>query len=203
MKRIVLTVLCLCLLCGCKSSRSVISENGRFLVSAIGIDTENKDMKVTVEAIVVNSQDTEQSPKACVFEGSDTAFSKALENAVSKSAKPLDFSHCAVVVFGEKTEETAKNDVYKFCLENKQITVSVGFAKTENANKILKLKPISEIAVGYEMAVMLETAFTENKTAFNNRFFEIENARLKGEKAKTLPFFKIKDDMFYLKGDKN
>ncbi len=203
MKRIVLTVLCLCFLCGCKSSRSVISENGRFLVSAIGIDTENGKVLVSVEAITVNSQDSEQPPVATVFESTDTTFNSALETAVSKSAKPLDFSHCAMIVLGKNLKREVINDVYNFCLENKQITVSVGFAETEKANKLLKIKPTSDIAVGYEMAVMLETAFTENKTAFNNRFFEIENLRLKGQPQKPLPYFKTEEERFYLEGENN
>lgn len=203
MKKILAAVLCLVLLCGCKSTRNVISQNGKFLVSAIGIDMKKGNVLVSLEAVVVNSQDSEQSPEANIFEGDGGTFTLALNSATLKSAKPLDFSHCAMIILGENLEERVKNDIYKFCRKNEQITVSVGFAETKSANGLLKLKPVSDIAVGYEIASMLETVNSEQGTAFNNRFFEIEDLRLKGKKHKPLPFFKVEQDIFYIEGDEN
>ena len=201
MKRIIILSLCLCFLCGCRSTRSVIAENGRFLVSAIGFDQKGDNVLVSVEAIVVNSGDSEQPPTATVFEGKGKTSVLALENAVKKSIKPLDFSHCAMVVLGERLTDSTVNEIYKYCLENNEITVSVGFAKTSSANKLLKLKPTSDIAIGYELAVMLETQYTQNDIRFNNRFYELENARIKGEKEVVLPFFEINNEIFYLVGE--
>lgn len=203
MKKILASALMLFVLCGCKGTRSVISENGRFLVAAIGVDIENGRVLVSCEAVVVNSEDTEQPPKTVIYEGKDKNFPSAISKVSQKSSKTLDYSHCALIVFGESMTETIKDEVFDFCLDNSQITVSVGFAETKNANKLLKTEPVSDIAIGYEMAVMLETQYTENKRAFNNRFFEIENARLKGQSIKPLPKFTVKEKTFYLEGEDN
>lgn len=201
MKRIIIAVFLLCFLSGCKSTRSVIAENGRFLVSAVGFDRKEDSVLASVEAIVVNSGDSEQPPTATVFEGTGKTPVSALEDAVKKSIKPLDFGHCAMVVLSDNLTDTTINQIYKYCLDNNEITVSVGFAKTDSANKLLKLKPTSDIAIGYEMAVMLETQYTENDIRFNNRFYELENARIKGEKEADLPLFQVNNENFYLVGE--
>ena len=203
MKKVIASVLILFLLCGCKGKRSVIWENGRFLVATIGVDIKSGEVLVSCEAVVVNSEDTEQPPKTVVYEGKGKEFLSAMKRVSQKSPKPLDYSHCALILFGESLSENVKNEVFDYCLNNSEITVSVGFAQTKNANKLLKLEPVSDIAIGYEMAVMLETQYNQNKRAFNNRFFEIENARRKGQSIKLLPEFTVKDKTFYLEGEKN
>lgn len=203
MKRVIASVLILFLLCGCRGTRSVIWENGRFLVATIGVDIKNGEVLVSCESVVVNSEDKEQPPKTVVYEGKGKDFSSAIKKVSQKSPKPLDYSHCALIVFGESLTEKIKEDIFDFCLNNREITVSVGFAETKNANELLKTEPVSDIAIGYEMAVMLETQYNENKRAFNNRFFEIENVRRKGRSIKPLPKFIVIDKTFYLEGEKN
>lgn len=203
MKRLIASALILFLLCGCKGTRNVISENGRFLVATIGVDAKSGEILLSCEAVVVNAEDAEKPPETVVYEGKGKNFSSAMKKISQKSPKPLDYSHCALIVFGENLSETEKDEVFDYCLNNREITVSVGFAKTQNANKLLKTQPISDIAIGYEMAVMLETQYNQNKRAFNNRFFEIENARCKGQSIKPLPEFTVKDKTFYLEGEEN
>lgn len=200
LKRIFFAILLLFLLSGC---RSVTTENGSFLISAIGADMQGDNVLVSVEAVVVNSADSDSPPQNIVYKAEGKDFKSALKSIGFKTSKPLDFSHCAIIVLSDNLKENVKNDIYDFCRKEKEITVSVGFVETENANKLLSLKPWSEISVGYELAVMLETQYRENNITFNNRFFEIENARLKGDSGNIKPKFIIDKDSFYLEGGKN
>ena len=198
MKKIILTSLCLCLLCGCSNVRRIVSQNGRYLVSAIGIDKAESGVLVSLEAVVVNSQDSEQDIKPRVFEGRGENVETAFKEASLKTAKSFDLSHCAIIVLGQNISDKITEEVYDFCFKNSELTVSVGFVSSENANTLLNQKPISDITVGYEIATMLETQYSQNKIAFNNRFFEIANLMLKGAVQEKLPFFKISEQEYFL-----
>lgn len=198
MKRLILTLLCLSLLCGCSNIRRIVAQNGRYLVSAMGVDKAENGVLVSLEAVVINSQDSEQDIKPQVFEGEGENIEKAFKSALLKTAKPFDLSHCAIIILGQELDNKNREDIYNFCLNNLELTVSVGFVASENANALLKLKPVSDITVGYEIVTMLETQYSENKIAFNNRFFEIENLILKGEQQKSLPFFEVSGEQYFL-----
>ncbi len=198
MKRLISISFCLCLLCGCSNVRRIVSQNGRYLVSAMGVDKSESGVLVSLEAIVVNSQDSEQDIKPQVFEGQGKNVETAFKQASLKTAKPFDLSHCAIIVLGQGLDTKNKEEIYDFCFNDREITVSVGFISTESANKLLNQKPVSDIAVGYEIATMLETQYSENKISFKNRFFEIGNSALKGEEQKTLPFFVVSDKQYFL-----
>lgn len=198
MKRLILTAVCLCLLCGCSNARRIVSQNGRYLVSAIGVDKAENGVLISLEAIVINSQDSEQEIKPQVFEADGDNIESAFKAATEKTAKPFDLSHCAIIVLGQDLNSKNQKDIYDFCFRNLELTVSVGFVSAESANTLLKQKPISDITVGYEIVTMLETQYSENKIAFKNRFFEIGNAYLKGEKQKPLPFFAVSGEQYFL-----
>ncbi len=198
MKRLILTALCLCLLCGCSNARRIVSQNGRYLLSSMGVDKVENGVLVSLEAVVVNSQDSEQDIKSQVFEGEGENIETAFKQASLKTSKPFDLSHCAIIVLGQDLDTKNREDIYDFCFKNSELTVSVGFVSSENANTLLKQKPVSDIAVGYEIVTMLETQYGENGIAFNNRFFEIGNSVLKGEPQKPLPFFKISGEQYFL-----
>jgi hypothetical protein len=57
----------------------------------------------------------------------------------------------------------------KYCKENRHITHSVQFLKTDNPEKLLKTEPISSISVGYDLVSLIRT----QKTNFKNRLLEI------------------------------
>lgn len=182
--------LCLCisvivLLSGCNNWE--LNDNGKYIVSAIGIDKSQNDYVLSVEAVVVNSEDSERDIENLVFDGVSSTLEKAWVKAVEKSAKPLSLSHCAVVVLGQSIKSSDLEKIIEFCIKKEDLTVSVGFIRCFTAKEILSQKPFSSVAVGYDIASILETQYTQNKKSFNNRLYEIYGTK----NIDGLPLFKI------------
>jgi len=183
--KLCLSISVIVLLSSCNNSD--LNDNGKYIVSAIGIDKSQNDYVLSVEAVVVNSEDSERDIENLVFGGVSPTLEKAWVKAVEKSAKPLSLSHCAVVALGESIKSSDLEQIIEFCIKKEDLTVSVGFIRCFTAKEILSQKPFSSVAVGYDIASILETQYTQNKKSFNNRLYEIyETKNIDG-----LPLFKI------------
>lgn len=160
MKRIIFVVFVLLLLCGCNNGRS------EYLVSAMGFDYNEGEYEVCFEAIIVNSENTDQTLK--LFKGSGETLEKAIKKIEKQCTRPLLFSHCGVIVVGEKIPKLKFLEVCDYCYAEEEITLSAFFIKTESPETLLSIKPTSSACVGYDIMGLLK----QNKV-FENRFFEI------------------------------
>lgn len=186
MKRLFLIIPLLFLLCGCQKT------GPEYLISSIGFDNENGQLKACFEAIVINSETEGQQVK--VIEGVGKTVNEAIGQVERKSTQSLLFSHCAVLVVGDSVTQNQLDNIYDFCFENTDITLSAFFVKTQNAKKLLSSKPLSTIAVGYDILGLIEQYSKNKNIKIKNRYFEI----MALNKEVVLPKITLKEEGYYL-----
>ncbi len=163
MKKVFLSLLLVVFLCGCEK------RGPEYLVSSIGFDKQNDSYKVCFESVIINSEDTKQTVK--LLKGEGESFNSAMEQIEKKCTQPLMLSHCGVLAIGEGITQNELKDISKYCINSKEITLSTFLIKTKNAEKLLSVKPLSSLTVGFDIMGLLE----QNKT-YKNRLFELVNS---------------------------
>lgn len=165
MKKCVFAVFLLLLLCGCQKTKP------EYIISSIGFDSKNGNFETCFEAIVLNSEKDEQELK--ILSGSGKTVEQSISKIKRQCTQPLLLSHCAAVAVGESVSEKQLNQIYDYCYNQREITLSAVFVKTENAKKLLSRKPVSTVCVGYDVLGLLEQYSEFKKVNFKNRYFEI------------------------------
>lgn len=183
MKRLSLIIILLLFLCGCNKTQP------EYLVSSMGFDYSGGKYTACFEAVVVNSENTDQTVKLLKGEGSD--IKKAVAEIEKQCTQPLLMSHCGVIAVSENMPLKQFKKVCDFCYQKEEITLSAFFIKTANPQELLSIKPISSACVGYDIMGLIK-----QNTHFENRFFEVINS---GYKAK-LPKITQKDGGLYFEG---
>lgn len=186
MKRLLFIFPLLFLLCGCQKTKP------EYLISCIGFDNMNGQLNTCFEAIVINSETTDQEVK--LFEGMGETVEDGIEQIKRQCTQDFLLSHCAVLVVGEDVTENQLDNIYEFCFDEPDITLSAFFVKTKNAKEILSQKPISTISVGYDILGLIEQFSENKKTKISNRYFEI----MALEKKVALPQITLKEEGYYL-----
>ena len=163
MKKALLIFLLLLALCGCEK------RGPEYLISGIGFDKVNNSYKVCFESVIINSEDTKQTVK--LLKGEGETLKSAIKQIEKQRTQPFLLSHCGVLVIGDGITKNELNDIAEYCVKNKEITLSAFFIKTKNAEKLLSVKPLSSVAVGFDIMGLLE----QNKQ-YKNRLFELVNS---------------------------
>ena len=185
MKKLLLVLVLLLCLSGCKGSSENDSE---YLFTSLGFDIENNEYRVTAEAVVSNG-------KNLVLCGKDKSLKNAFSQISYKSTNKNSLAHCGAVILGESV---GQKDLQKICeyLLKEKITLSALVVKSENANKLLKEKKAQINAVGYDIMQLVEHGFKEKKTKINNRFYHIAASVLENEKI-AVPLITISESGYY------
>ncbi len=160
MKKIILLIFAIMLLCGCENDQS------EYLVSSMGFDYDGEMYEVCFEAIVVNSENTDQTLK--LFRGKGETAEEAVSQITKQCTRPLLLSHCGVIAVGEKIGKEQFLEVCDFCYKCEEITLSAFFINTKDAQELLSGKPLASACVGYDIMGLLK----QNKL-YKNRFFEV------------------------------
>ncbi len=176
MKKISLVIVFLLLLCGCEK------RGPEYLVSSMGFDKEGEMYKVCFEAVIVNSEDTKQAVK--LLKGRGKTLQGAVDEIDKQCTQPLLLSHCGVLVLGESINRKELNEITKYCVKGNEITLSAFLVLSENAEKLLSVKPVSSVTVGFDIMGLLE----QNKP-YKNRLFELVNSDYKSP----IPRLSVKD----------
>ncbi len=179
-------------LCGCFSGAANTSGSHKYLISAIGFDFEEQ-IKVTVEAVAVNSEDA-AGKKRILISGSGKTPDEAMKKAQKKATQPFDLSHCGSIILGDGIKGSKFDEICDYCYDTDEITFSVYMVATENAEKLLKPDPISSVAVGYDIMSILEREEESSGTDFKNSLYEVVAQKERENKAVTLPFLKVSQD---------
>lgn len=164
MKKILLIFTLLISLCGCRQT------GGEYIISSIGFDNKDGLLNTCFEAVVINSETTESQIK--LIEGKGKTVTDGIEKIKKQITQKLLLSHCGVLVMGENLTESQINEIYEFCFNERDITLSARVVKTENAKKLLQKKAISSISVGYDILGLIEQ-YSKKDKQIKNRYFEI------------------------------
>lgn len=185
MKKCVFAVFLLLLLCGCQKTKP------EYIISSIGFDSKDGKFNTCFEAIILNSEKDDQELK--LLSGSGKTVEQSISKIKRQCTQPLLLSHCAVLAVGESVSKKQLNQIYDYCYNQREITLSAVFVKTENAKKLLSRKPVSTVCVGYDVLGLLEQYSNFKNVNFKNRYFEIMALRTKV----TLPNIALTKEGYY------
>lgn len=164
MKKILLIFTLLISLCGCKQT------GAEYIISSMGFDNSDGLLNTCFEAIVINSETTESQIK--LLEGKGKTVTDGIKQIKKSATQKLLLSHCGVLVMGEDLTESQINEIYEFCFDERDITLSARVVTTKNAKQLLQTKPVSSIAVGYDILGLIEQ-YSKKDKQIKNRYFEI------------------------------
>ena len=203
MKRMLIfffVLLDLLLLNGCTLSKSFTPLAHEYLVSALGFDRLDNDIYVTIESVIVNSEDSEAEKKNELIIGSGDSLESAMMMAMGKVTQPMEFSHSAVAVIGKSVNDKYLGEICEYMYNEKDITLSIAVISTENANELLACDTVSSVAVGYDIMSMQQTYSRLSGIDFKNRFYELEAKRRDEVNTFSLPFFNVDNGEYYIEG---
>ncbi len=164
-KFFIMFIIMLCL-CGCEK------KGPEYLVSGMGFDKVEGIYNVCFETVIINSEDTKQSVR--LLKGKGTSLESAVEEILNQCTQPLLLSHCGVLVLGDTITVDELENIAKYYVKGEKITLSAFLVRTENAEKVMNIEPISSVSVGYDIMGLLE----QNKE-YKNRLFETVNSDYK------------------------
>ena len=193
MRKITLVLMTLSLmsvLCGCMATTT---QDHQYLIASMGFDKNYDRITATVEAVAINSEDN-AGKKRILLKGEGKTAQEAMEEAEKKATQPFDLSHCGVIVLGGNLTNKDFEKICDYCYDTAEITFSVYILSCENADTLLKAKPVSSVAAGYDlMSIIIKETEKLNKK-FRNSLYEVvaEKNRKKGKVE--LPFFVLEDE---------
>lgn len=200
LKAVVLCVILIFFLCGCSAKEAVAAEKAEYMVTAIGLDNEFSGLKFMVEAVIVNSDDLTNEKQSRLIEGSGDTVKEAYYSLTEKLTQPLMFSHTGVIVIGDGVKPYQLEELFDFCYEMDEINLAAMFLGCDNAKRLLSCKPLSSVAVGYDLMSAVQVTSEERGVVFKNLFYQSEAARNKPIKVLYLPYFTADGEDFKLEG---
>ncbi len=181
-------------LCGCSGENPLKGENPEYMVASLGFSEKNGKLTVFMEAIVINSEDTDAQKKLVVLEGNGDTVKQGAENAEKKAVQPVNLSHCGVIALEEGISKERFLEICEYCYNRDEINLSAFFISSDDVKKLLSEKPTASVAVGYDIMNRLESQKELSGREYKNRFYQIE-----AQKEKSNPHYDIlvlEDEVF-------
>ncbi len=176
MKRIILPLFCLVLLCGCAGYKEI---NNGYLITATAFEKSNDNVKITLNAVLPESQDI------LVLSSSGSSLQSAFENLKKQQTKAFYFEHCGVVVLNENIKAD-KKEILNFCKQKMDIPISAGVVYCNDITALFNAD-----CTGYDIMSLIKN--TEIDT--QNRIYKIEQQNTK------LPIIALKNGVMYFEGE--
>lgn len=203
MKKVLGLILCvsvLFFLCGCSAMEAISSDKQEYIVASLGFDKQEGNYAMFMEAIVVNTEDMNAGKQNTVLEGIGGSIEEAYSQIISKITQPLSLGHNAVTVIGKSVDAEMFKEILNYCSENKKLNIGSMLIFTESAEKLLASKPISSVAVGYDLMSMLEVWEEETGQSIDNRLYEVKSKTRKPFNVFSLPYIEVKGAEFSFDG---
>ncbi len=141
MKKLILLIIPLLLLSGC----SYKELNDLAVVSALGIDYENNEFKLTAQVMdIKNNGNDSTTSNTLIYESTGKTVAKAIRNFSVRYPKNVYLGHLEFIII-DKNAAFKINDIFDYIMRSPEVRSSsyVLFTKDETANKILK--PYNEV----------------------------------------------------------
>ena len=203
MKKVLGLILCVCVLfflCGCSAMEAISSDKQEYIVASLGFDKQESNYAMFMEAIVVNTEDMNAGKQNTVLEGIGGSIEEAYSQIISKITQPLSLGHNAVTVIGKSVDAEMFKEILNYCSENKELNIGSMLIFTQSAEKLLASKPISSVAVGYDLMSMLEVWEEETGQSIENRLYEVKSKTRKPFNVFSLPYIEVKGAEFSFDG---
>ncbi len=176
---------------GCQKLTQYREPEQQYLISAIGFDNEDNELKVSLEVIIFSVGKAESSIESKVFSGKGQTVKQALGNLSSEVAKKLLYGHCALIVLGESITDSQVDEIFQFCSSGKDIPISASLVSTTDAMALLSCKSISTPVTGYDITGVLKQKSEDWGIGLTDRLYEVETKRLDQNSYYALPYFSV------------
>ena len=203
MKKVLGLILCvsvLFFLCGCSAMEAISSDKQEYIVASLGFDKQEGNYAMFMEAIVVNTEDMNADKQNIILEGTGESIEEAYSQIISKITQPLSLGHNAVTVIGKSVDAEMFKEILNYCSENKELNIGSMLIFTQSAEKLLASKPISSVAVGYDLMSMLEVWEEKTGQSIENRLYEVKSKTRKPFNVFSLPYIEVKGAEFSFDG---
>lgn len=174
MKKIVIILLIILCLCGCSGEKPLTGETPEYMISSLGFSEKDGMITVFMEAIVINSEDTDAQKKLVLLEGSGNTVKQGAENAEKKAVQPVNLSHCGIIVLEEGIKRESFLEICEYCYDRDEINLSAFFISSPDVKRLLSEEPTASVSVGYDIMNRLESQKELSGREYKNRFYQIE-----------------------------
>ncbi|MBQ7726009.1 MAG: hypothetical protein IJT66_02575 [Clostridia bacterium] len=201
MKKGWVLALVICLFCtSCLSAGGTAKDDRKMPVAAIGFDSAGDNIRVSVEMIMINTENFESELLPLVFTGEGRTIKEALSVISQGLTRSMLLHHCGVIAVGEGVSADWFDQICDYCFSEDHITLSAYMIATKDCKDLLDGDPESSVAVGYDIMGIIEQETSQSGVAYNSRYFEVEALRERGENSFALPYFKREEDGVRVEG---
>jgi len=190
MKKIIILFLSIFFLNGC----SYVEINDLAIASALGIDYENNEFKLTAQILDIQSSESGMTQqKAIIYESSGPTIAKAVRNFSTRYPKNVYFGHLEFLVISDKASQEKLDDIFDFILRAPEVRSSSFVAITNNQTAKEILNPKNEKEGSFpteEIKSMLMDATKRNGTVNDITFEEFLSFHLKTGIDPVIPLIK-------------
>lgn len=176
-KLMILTVFLVCFaLSGCSFRSAAGAQKEQYIVSALGFDGEDGKIRMSLECLVINTEESSEK-KRTVYSGSGKTVDEAFSGIAIQRTQPIMLDHAATILIGAGLTPEQLGEILDYCKNNNEINISCTVAAGENAGELLTAETVSSIALGYDIADMIEVVTASNGMALEDRLYQIEAAK--------------------------
>ena len=179
MKKIIILTLITFLMSGC----SYVELNDLAIVSAIGIDYEDNEFKLTAQIMDIKSSDSGMTEEnTLIYEASGPTIAKAVRNFSIRYPKNVYFGHLEFLIINSETATKKIDDIFDYFMRSPEVrSLSyVVITKDEKAKEILNPKNESKGSFPIEgLKTVLLDATKRNGTIYDLTLEELLSFYLK------------------------
>lgn len=190
MKKIIILMITTILLSGC----SYMELNDLAIVSAIGIDYENNEFKLTAQIMDIKNSDSGMTEESTlIYEASGTSIAKAMRNFSIRYPKNIYLGHLEFLIINSSAIPEAINDIFDYFMRSPEARSSayVVVTKDEKAKDILNPKNETKGSFPIEgLKTVLLDATKRNGTIYDLTFEELLSFYLKDGIDPVIPVIK-------------
>ena len=182
-------VIMCCMLAGCSFTSGSAGNDRRFMVTALGFSEIGDNITVTAEIVTVNSESAKSEPTSQVLSYNAKGITAALDGIADSLSRPMLLEHCGIIVIDTALSAKRFGEICDYCFRENRITLSAYMVAADDPAVLLDGEPASSVAVGYDIMGIIGQKGRTAKINFENRYFEIESRREKGEPMFSMPYF--------------
>ncbi len=178
MKKIIISLACVLLLCGCGRYKEI---NSRYLVTGIAFENTDKGVLISVNVLLPEAGEN------MILKGEGNNLNGALAELKKAQVKSLYFEHCATVALNQNTKNEISK-ILRFCKNQINIPISAQLIYCNDSYALF-----SADRTGYDVVTLLENS---NVTS-SCRLYKTEQ-RIADF---TLPLIRAENDTITFEGD--
>ncbi|MDO4607654.1 MAG: hypothetical protein Q4B40_00495 [Clostridia bacterium] len=178
MKKIILSLVCVGLLCGCSGYKEI---NNGFLVTSVAVGKTDNDIEIMLNVIQPENE------KGLILSGSGTDLKSAYKEIKKSQTKTLYFEHCGTIVLNQNIKGETKQ-ILNFCKSQMNIPIAAQVVYCSDAKALFNADQ-----TGYDVISLIKNTGGNGQ----NRIYKIEQ----GKNTK-IPTVAVKDNTMVFEGEK-